>query len=287
MAGRARADRIPSLASPKEAELHEAFDGWWTRHVKHITELPDTKRIMEIRADLLDSFVDALEPLGVLDRYQLAGIIASWWGDIQYDVKTLASHGFDGLVQGWLATIEEAFSEEEDDDTRDKQKREAEKRTAREHRLVPSLIPDYLDALEEAEARRAQLDAQVQAMTAKPDDDEDVLGETFDLREVRRLKGALIDSRRQLKNLEKEFLDCLKTAAAKLDANSKRVLVLSVLDADLLDRLDAIVEAGRRGLSDRYRTWANKYWITLANLEFARDAASARINSYLRDLGYE
>ena len=36
------ADQIPALAAPKEAELHEAFDDWWNRHVKHIIELPDT-----------------------------------------------------------------------------------------------------------------------------------------------------------------------------------------------------------------------------------------------------
>src|SRR5262249_23766427 len=83
--GQSVVDEIPSLAAPKEAELHEAFDDWWARQVKYITELPDTKRIMETRADLLNSFVAALEPLGVLDRFQLAGVIASWWGDIQYD----------------------------------------------------------------------------------------------------------------------------------------------------------------------------------------------------------
>ena len=111
---------------------------------------------METRADLLGSFVVALEPLGMLDQYQLAGVIASWWGDIQYDIKTLAFHGFNGVVQGWLTTIEAAFAEDEEDDARDKQKREAEKRKAREHRVVPAMLPDYLTALEEAEARRAQ-----------------------------------------------------------------------------------------------------------------------------------
>ena len=163
------ADKIPALAAPKEEELSEAFEDWWDRHVKHITELPDTGRIMETRPDLLDSFVAALEPLGVLDRYQLAGVIASWWGDVQYDVRTLAFHRFSGVVQGWLTTIEAAFADDEDE-VRDKQKRAAEKRKAREHRVVPVLIPDYLTALEEAEARRADLDAQLKAATAAPDE---------------------------------------------------------------------------------------------------------------------
>ena len=80
------AEQIPDLAAPKEAELREAFDDWWNRHVKHIIELPDTKQVMDTRKDLLDSFVTALEPLGILDRFQLAGVIASWWGDVQYDI---------------------------------------------------------------------------------------------------------------------------------------------------------------------------------------------------------
>ena len=60
----ARGGPHPGGAAPKEEELGEAFDDWWKRHVKHVIELPDTGRIMETRADLLDSFVTVLEPLG-------------------------------------------------------------------------------------------------------------------------------------------------------------------------------------------------------------------------------
>ena len=168
------AEQIPDLAAPKEAELREAFDDWWNRHVKHIVELPDTKQVMDTREDLLDSFVTALEPLGILDRFQLAGVIASWWGDVQYDIRTLAFHRFSGVVQGWLTTIEAAFADDGEDDAKDKQRQAAEKRKAREHRVVPVLIPDYLTALEEAEARRTELDAQIKAATVTPDDEDDV-----------------------------------------------------------------------------------------------------------------
>ena len=49
----------------------------------------------------------------------MAGVIASWWGDIQYDVKTLALHGFPGVVEGWLTTIEAAFADDDDDELGD------------------------------------------------------------------------------------------------------------------------------------------------------------------------
>jgi len=279
------AEQIPALAAPKEAELHEAFDDWWRRHVKHIIELPDTKRVMDTRADLLDSFVTALEPLGILDRFQLAGVIASWWGDVQYDIRTLAFHRFSGVVQGWLTTIEAAFADDEDEDARDKQKRAAEKRKAREHRVVPVLIPDYLTALEEAEARRAELDAQVKGAAAIPDDEDDA--ETLSPDELKKLKADLAAAKRSVKHLEAEFLARLKQAVVKLDADSSEALVRGILNADLQDRLDAEVASGRRALTDRYRTWADKYAVPLPDFLSQRDVLAARFDVYLGELGYE
>ena len=280
------ADQIPALAGPKEAELNDVFEDWWNRHIKHIAELPDTKRVMETRADLLDSFVTALEPVGVLDRYQLAGVIASWWGDIQYDIKTLAVHGFDGVVEGWLTTIEAAFAEDEDEDTRDKQKREARRRKAREHRVVPALLPDYLTAMEEAETRRAGLDAQIKAATATPEDDDGASAETSDHEELKTWQAELIAARRELKGLEKEFLSRLIATAAELDANSEQALVRRILKSDLQDRLEAEIATGRRILIDRYHTWADKYEVTLLALESKRDAAAGQLYTFLRELGY-
>jgi type I restriction enzyme M protein len=280
-------DQIPALAAPREAELRAAFEDWWTRHVKHLTELPATKRVMETRADLLDSFVSALEPLAVLDRYQLAGVIASWWDAIQYDVKTLALHGFPGVVEAWLTTIEAAFTEDEEDDGRDKQRREVEKRKAREHRVVPALIPDYLGALDEAESRRADLDTQLKALTASGDEDDDVSAEAPDPAELKQVKADLAAAKSILKRLEKDFLARLQAAVARLGADSGESLVLTVLHSDLQDRLDADVIVGRRALIDRYRTWADKYAVALRTLEAARDRAASQFSLCLKDMGYE
>jgi type I restriction enzyme M protein len=282
------AEQIPLLADPKEAELHEAFDEWWLRHTKHILELPDTRKVMDARADLLDSFVTALKPLEILDRFQLAGVIASWWGGVQYDIRTLSFHAFSGVVQGWVTTIEAAFAEDGEDDVRDKQRQAAEKRKAREHRVVPVLIPDYLNEIEEAEARRAELDAQLKAATAVPGDDDDrEPEENLSSDELKNLKTDLAAARRQVKKLEAQFAQRLGAAASRLDAAAETGLVLRILKADLHERLDAEAMAGRRALVDRYRIWAGKYAVTLRDLEARRDAAAARLHAHLKDLGYE
>ena len=167
-------------------------------------------------------------------------------------------------MQGWLTTIEAAFADDGEDDAKDKQRQAAEKRKAREHRVVPVLIPDYLTALEEAEARRTELDAQIKAATVTPDDEDDVSPETLGTAELKNLKADLTTVRSRVKRLENEFVERLRQAVVKLDAETEEALVVRILKSDLQERLDAKVTAGRRALIDRYRTWADKYAITLS-----------------------
>ena len=246
-------DGIPGLTADKRKQLFAAFDDWWDHHVKHIVELPSTgpDRVMDTRRDLLDSFVDALVPLGVLDRYQLAGVIASWWGDVQYDIRTLAYRAFSGVVQGWLTTIEAAFETEGEESVRDKQRLAAEKRRAREHGAVPLLIPDYLNALEKAEARRVDLEAQYKAATARPasddeDSDDDVAETSLNPAELTKLKYDLSAAKKGVKRLEADFLNQLKNKVGQLNASAEDALVRQILKADLEKRLDAEFSAGPR-----------------------------------------
>ncbi|WP_440072305.1 N-6 DNA methylase [Streptosporangium sp. OZ121] len=291
---RATAERIPALASPTEERLRRAFSEWWTRHSKRLVELPDTHKVMEVRAELLDSFVDDLLPLKVLDRFELAGIVAAWWGEAQYDIKTLGLNGFEGVVEGWLTTIESAFElDEEEVEYWDKQKIAAEKRKARDHRVVPALIPDYLAELEEAEATYAELNAQFKAATAKPaeeDEETDEPDESAEDRlsddELKDLKARTAAARKKVSTLESHFLPRLRMAVGALDGDARRDLVIGVLRSQLTSRLESRTVAARRLAEAAFRTWVDKYAVTLRDLEAQREAAAARLKSYLKELGY-
>lgn len=64
-----------------EAKLYGVFSAWWQLHAPGLGELPKTKKVMELRAEFLSSFVDSLEPVGLLDRFKVAGVVASWWDE--------------------------------------------------------------------------------------------------------------------------------------------------------------------------------------------------------------
>ena len=78
--------------------LRDALAAWWAAHAARLADLPARRDLNAVRAEFLDSFVAALSPLGVLDRFKLAGVIAAWWTDTLPDFKTL-------LENGWLSGI--------------------------------------------------------------------------------------------------------------------------------------------------------------------------------------
>ncbi|NVI86032.1 class I SAM-dependent DNA methyltransferase [Actinomadura sp. BRA 177] len=284
------AERISELAEPAEKRLHGAFEDWWSRHSKRLTELPESHAVMDARRELLDSFIAELEPLGLIDRHELAGVVAAWWGENKHDLKTLSVHGFEGVVEGWLTTISTAFElDEERAEYWDKQKIAAEKRKARDHRVVPALLPDYLLELEQAESKYAELSARYKSATAKvTEEDESVdLSESFlNTAEVKRFRDEATKVRRELATVEGAFIARLTAAAATLDGSSRISLVLEVFRESLADRLDSRASVGRHGVENVFGAWGERYGVTLHDLEAHCDAAAIRVEQYLKELGY-
>jgi len=296
----ATAARIPGLAEERERVLAEAFEEWWEEHRARIVELPVRRQRAQAREELLTTFTEALEPVGVLDRHQLAGTVAAWWFDTRNDLSVLMEKDFKGLVDGWVRSIESAFEEPPGKaDAKTKARARAAARKAREHRLVPELIPEYVERLETAEALVASLDAKVKAgsppkKSAKAggdgvteDEDEELhLSNVLPAKELTALKKQLKDARLELAEIRASFVTELNRAAGALTAEQAREVVLGFLRADLRARMERFVAADRRALVDMFRTWGEKYAVTLEQLEEEREASAQRLKGYLKELGY-
>ncbi len=145
----------------KEQSLLAALGAWWKTAVPRLAKLPTTRDSMIIRAEFLKSFDASLQPANLLDRFQRAGALVTWWEEQTDEFKTIAARGFDELVDGWVDTIrdviEDAESKKEDRDA------------VREHKLVRRLLPDYLRELEDAAAEVARLDEEKAAFERGPE----------------------------------------------------------------------------------------------------------------------
>lgn len=65
-----------------------------------------------VRAELLSSIKEKFVPVGVLDKFQVAGVFVNWWDNIKYDLKTIMQNGWDaGLIPDEYL-IEEFFKTE-------------------------------------------------------------------------------------------------------------------------------------------------------------------------------
>jgi type I restriction enzyme M protein len=261
----------------REAALAAAQESWWEEHRKLLVELPSTQRLMAARAELLNSFITALTPVALLDRFQLSGVIVRWWDTNQYDLRTLAAQGFGGVIDGWVTTITTALT----DDT-------GAKADPLDHRLVPKLVPEYLEELAAVEARRAELEVQIKAASVAADDDDgEPADESVSAAELKEVKSELTKVKKQLRDIKSRFVVTLEQARSNLASTQEEALIIQIWQEDLTSHLDQCVSAHRRETIAALETWWDKYAVSLDDIEAQRDTATARLSALMKELGYE
>lgn len=69
--------------------------------------------IPKVRKELLDTIKEKFVPVGVLDKFQVAGVFVNWWDNIKYDLKTIMQNGWNpGLIPDEYL-IKEFFNKEQ------------------------------------------------------------------------------------------------------------------------------------------------------------------------------
>jgi type I restriction enzyme M protein len=259
-----------------EAVVTEAIDKWWSAELHRLGDLKVTAELVPLRQELLSTFGDALASTTMLDRFQIDGIVASWWGKVLPDLKALATLGFKGLVDAWITTVFDALEEEKANIN------------PLDHKVAKALLPDYLQGLAETRAETAELDALiVAASTTDEEDNETLEAEGPTEAELKDLKRRLASSKRKLKSDRASFRRTLGESASSLSDMSAIQLVEAALRADLHREAEQRVGLLRRTLVDDFAIWWNKYRVTLRFLEAERDNSAAALERVLAGLGYE
>ncbi len=215
--------------------LRDALTAWWAAHAPRLADLPKRYDLNAVRADFLNTFVDALSPLAVLDRFKLAGVIATWWTDTLPDFKTLLENGFPGVIDGWVDAIGDAV---EDDEVA------GPAFDPFGHKLVRRIMADYLEQIAKARADIARLKGEKEAFEQSnaPDDaDEEELAnwnyaKELD-RQARELKTEHRDALKDFKKLETAAAKARATDADRQAAAKARIALQPVLDQ--LAQIDA------------------------------------------------
>jgi type I restriction enzyme M protein len=98
----------------REAEIKNSFNAWWAAHQGNILALAkvnDPAALIALRDELLSSFSETLESLGMLDPFTVRGIIAQFWNQSRFDFLTLMARDTTGVVDAWRISIVTALED--------------------------------------------------------------------------------------------------------------------------------------------------------------------------------
>lgn len=274
----------------QEQALREAFETWWQRHRQSITALAQHREYAALRKELLNSFTESLHPVGLLDDFQISGMIAGFWHQQKYDFLTLMARDAYGVVDAWRTSIVTALEDKLD------------KEDPLEHKLVKFLLGDFLEALQTLEQQQAELDSQIKTAEErlpKPggsDDDEsdtrdgeEVLSETEraklekQIKEWKKQRTALV---KKLKAKRATLPDELNGEVDALDNAQAAELLLTILHHDMTAIVERYIGNQRQQVVAAVENWWDKYKVTLNEIEQARDSAAKTLAGYLEGMGY-
>ncbi len=273
----------------KEAAIREAFEQWWQAHSARITELSgqmdNAASLVALRNELLASFSTTLEAIGMLDPFQVRGIVAGFWYQTKYDFLTLMARGARGVADAWRTSIVTALEDK------------ASKESPLEHKLVKFLMSDFVEAINELEAKKSELDAQIKAASPKDAEsedgdateaaDEDADDEnTIDEVQLKAWKKELAAVKKQLNNKKDSFTSHIDREVAGLTPAAAADLLLTILHDDMRAIVERYVAAQRKTIVAAFENWWDKYRVTLTEIEGKRDAAAQVLKGYLTGLRY-
>ncbi len=155
-------DEDPGIKE-REQSMLDAYNGWWAEHAPLLAGLPETRDPMILREEYLRSFQSALLPLGILDRFKVTGVLATWWDSVRDEIQTISARGFEELVDGWIDLIQDVI---EDTETK-----KNELFDPFEHKLVLNLLPEYLQEIENCRAEIFRLEGEKEAFEQQSEDE--------------------------------------------------------------------------------------------------------------------
>lgn len=273
----------------KEAAINASFEQWWQAHSARITalagQMDNAASLVALRNELLASFSESLEAVGLLDPFQVRGIVAGFWTQTKYEFLTLMARDAKGVADAWRTSIVTALEDK------------ANKESPLEHKLVKFLMSDFVGAITELEAKKAELDGQIKAASPKDAEaeegeaaeaaDEDAEDENaVDEAQVKAWKKELAAVKKQLKTKKESFAAHINAAVDGLSAEQSAELLLTILHDDMGAIVERYIAAQRKAIVAAFENWWDKYRVTLTEIEGKRDAAAQALQGFLKGLGY-
>ena len=246
---------------------------WWSDTAEPaLHSVPERGSLVELRQQLVEDFTAHMTAAG-MDRFEAAGMAATWWEESFHELQTAASRGWKAVIEAWLTTAEASQGEKNAPDLA-------------EQTAIKLLAGPQLASRAELAAALASLDVQIKADEAagngaEPDD----AGPSP--AEIKEMKSERTEVKKNLKAIDASLLATARMVLNEMPAATAPPQAIGVLHSRI-ERLvtDHLADIERDTVA-WYDNLVNKYATTLRDLDAARDTAAAQLETHLRRLGYE
>lgn len=196
---------------------------WWEEARDEFAKIANGEMsLSEVRETLLNSIKSNIEPFGVLDKYQCAGIFVNWWSNIRYDLKTISSVGWvPSLISDEM--IKDKFFMDE-----------------------CRIIEENRQAISEKESLLSELLESVEFEGDESDDEEQDEEESKSASDIKKYLEATVKSLAKRPVMKEEY-ELNKKLLVDIKATETLIKTLKAQDKTLLKELDNKIELKRYG----------------------------------------
>ena len=244
---------------------------WWDDTVEPmLLSLPGQRSFVGLRQQLVENLAACMAPAG-MDRFDAAGMAATWWQDSFHELQTAANRGWKAVIEAWLTTAEASQDGKKAPDLADQI-------------AIKLLAGPQLANRHELAAALASLDAEVKAAESIDDEDDDGwLSPT----EIKAMKSERTKTKKKLKAMDASLLATARQTLDDMSPAEAPAQAIGILRTRIENLVAGHFAAIERSTLTWYDNLTNKYGTTLHELEARRDAATIRLQQHLRTLGYE
>ncbi len=264
--GREAAHKAIAYAVSNRARASR-WSQWWAETVEPmLRRLPDNGIRVGQRHQLVADFTSRMVVAGI-DRFAAAGMAATWWEKSFYELETAANRGWKAVIEAWLTTAEATQDDKKAPNLADQA-------------VIKLLAGPQLAERTILADEHARLDGFIKGAEAS-DEHASIAAE------IKKLKSARAKAKKSFKAIDGSLLATARQtldAIPPVDAPTQAIGVLRCRIQKLVAGHFADVE---RSALAWYGSLVDKYGTTFHELLRERDAATARLARYLRDLGYE
>ncbi|WP_419845156.1 N-6 DNA methylase [Candidatus Poriferisocius sp.] len=245
---------------------------WWSDVVEpRLLALHVADDLAALRRQFVDSFTVCIGSAG-LDRFEAAGMVATWWQESINELQTAANRGWRAAIEAWLTTAEASQYEKSAPDLADQ--------TA-----IKLLAGSQLAVRADLVLEHARLVVEINAAEASEDDDEST-DYVASPSEIKELKAERTRVKRALKSVDDALLTAAHETLGALSMDDAPASAVGVLRSRIENLLADHFVSIEQSTIVWFDNLVSKYGTTLRELEAHRDEAAARLEERLKVLGY-